>query len=141
MKSDQEIRPPRACGRPREARLTVGTCVVTVERTTAGGILRLLTADGGQPLEIEVGARGPLLRLRAGLGIVVDGALEVAAASMTLSARDRISMTSGGDVALRAEGDVISEGRDQKLVARLGDVAIRANDDVRLNGERIELNC
>lgn len=139
--NDKEIGPLLSSEAPQGARLTVGNCVVTVERTESGGILRLVTADGTQPLEIEVGPRGPLLRLRAGLGIVVDGPLEVAADSVALTVRNAISMKSGGDITLRAEGDVTSEGRDQTVIARLGDVAIHANDDVRLNGERIKLNC
>jgi len=126
---------------PITARLRLGTCEVVLERTESGGILRLVAADGAEPLEIEVGPRGPLLRLRAGIGIVVAGPLTVSAHAVALTARDEISMKSGGGIELRAEGDVISEGRDNTVVARLGDVAIRANDDVRVNGERIKLNC
>ena len=151
MKDDAEPRAPLASpishaplvprGVADETRLTLGNCEVVLERTESGGILRLVTADGAQPLEIEVGPNGPLLRLRAGLGIVVEGTIAVSAQSVALTARDAISMTSGGGITLRAEGDLTSEARDQALIARLGDVAIRANDDVRLNGERIKLNC
>jgi hypothetical protein len=126
---------------PTTARLRLGMCEVVLERTETGGILRLVAADGAEPLEIEVGPRGPLLRLRAGIGIVVDGPLAVSAQAVALTARDGITMKSGGGIELRAEGDVTSEGRDNTIVARLGDVAIRANDDVRVNGERIKLNC
>lgn len=126
---------------PTVARLRLGSCEVVIERTETGGVLRLVAADGAQPLEIEVGPRGPLLRLRAGIGIVVDGPISLSAQAVALTAREEISLNSGGGIALRADGDVTSEGRDNTIVARLGDVAIRANDDVRVNGERIKLNC
>lgn len=122
-------------------RIVLGTCEVRLERREGGGVLRLVTADGAQPLEIEVGPGGPLLRLRAGLGVVVEGTIAVAAHAVSLAARDEISLRSGGRIDLHAAGDLTSEGRDNSVIARAGDVAIRANDDVRLNGERIALNC
>lgn len=51
-----------APGATTTARLRPGTCEVVLEWTEGGGVLRLVGADGAQPLEIEVGPRGRAIR-------------------------------------------------------------------------------
>lgn len=125
----------------RGARIPVGGYELVVERTALGGALRLIGRDGAQPIEIEVTTAGPIVRLRSGLSLSVEGDIELAGDRLSLHARRALCLTSEGPVEVRARGDVTSEAAAHAIVARLGDVALRANDDVKLNGERIELNC
>lgn len=126
---------------PRQSRIALGGYHLVLDRTEAGGVLRLEGRDGAQPLEIEVTPAGPVLRLRAGLAISVEGDLDLAADRLALHARSAFSLTSDGTIAVQARGDLTSEAAAHAITAVLGDVAVRANDDVRLNGERIKLNC
>ena len=125
----------------RQSRMAVGGYELVLERTAGGGALRVIDGDGAQPVEIEVTPAGPVLRLRSGLSISVEGALDLAADRLSLHARRAMLLTSDGSLDVRAGGDLTSEAAAHALIARLGDVALRANDDVKLNGERIELNC
>lgn len=104
--------------------LSFGGYQLLLERTEAGVVLRLV-GRGTQPLELAITPAGPVLRLRAGLAIAVDGDLALTADQMSLHARGALRLTSDQQVEIRSAGDV----------------ALRANDDVKLNGERIELNC
>ena len=105
--------------------VALGAYHLILERTDGGGLLRLVGRDGSQPLELEVTPAGPVLRLRAGLAIAVDGDLALTGDRLSLHARRALRLTSDGPV------DVVSGG----------DVALQANDDIKLNGERIQLNC
>lgn len=125
----------------RESRIAIAGYELVLERTATGGALRLVGRDGAQPLEIEVTPAGPVLRLRSGLSLSVDGDIAVAGDRLSLHARRALCLSSEGAVDVRAGGDLTSEAAAHAIVARLGDVALRANDDVKLNGERIELNC
>lgn len=107
------------------SRITLGGYHLVLERTDTGGVLRLIGRDGAQPIELAITPEGPVLRLRSGLAVVVDGELAVTADEMSLHARRALRMSSDEQVDVRSGGDV----------------ALRANDDVKLNGERIELNC
>ena len=110
---------------PSQSRIALGAYQLIFERTPGGGAVRLVGEDGAQPIEIEVTPAGPVLRLRAGLAIAVDGALDLTADRLSLHGRAALSLASDGAVDIRSGGDV----------------AMQANDDVRLNGERIKLNC
>jgi hypothetical protein len=70
-------------------RVTMGSHVLLVESTGSGGSLRLVGPDGAQPLEITVGPEGPVLRLRAGLTVAVDGQLALRADAISLQAQTR----------------------------------------------------
>jgi len=125
----------------RDSRIAIGGYELVLERTETGGVLRLVGRDGSQPIEIEVTPAGPVLRLRSGLAISVDGDVELAGDRLSLHARRALTLTSDGAMDVRAAGDLNSEAAAHAITARLGDVAVRANDDVKLNGERIKLNC
>ena len=126
---------------PLEARVTIGSHVVVIERTRSGGIVTLRGADGSVPLEIEITSAGPLLRLRSGLAIAVEGPMSFAAETVSIHADRELALSSGGGIELRAAGDLCAEADAHAITARLGDVAVQANDDVSLRGERIKLNC
>ena len=121
-------------------RVRMGSHVLLVESTGSGGSLRLVGPDGAQPLEITVGPEGPVLRLRAGLTVTVDGQLALGADAISLQARTAFDISSAGSISVRAAGDLVSEARAQVIQASAGDVRIAANDDVVMAGERIKLN-
>jgi len=108
-----------------QSHIALGGYHLVLERTETGGVLRLVGPDGAQPLEVAITPEGPVLRLRTGLAVVVDGQLALTADQMSLHARRALRLTSDEQVDIRSGGDV----------------ALRASDDVRLNGERIDLNC
>jgi hypothetical protein len=122
-------------------RVTMGSYVLLVESTGSGGSLRLVGPDGAQPLEITIGPEGPVLRLRAGLTVAVDGQLALRADAISLQAQTALDICSAGSISVRAEGDLVSEARAQVIQASAGDVRVVANDDVVMAGERIKLNC
>ena len=124
-----------------QACIALGEHWLVLQRTAAGGILRLFGRDGAAPLTVEITAAGPVLRLGSGLAILADGALSLAADTIELSARRGVRIASGDGIELCAAGELRAEAAGQSLIARQGDVVVRANDDVRLNGERIKLNC
>jgi hypothetical protein len=114
---------------------------LTVERSSEGSVIRLLDGAGGEPLRITFRPEGPVLQIGTGLAIHVAGELSFAAERVAFHGREGIELTTGGDMLVRCDGDLISEAREQRLSARLGDVRVEANDDVKLLGERIRLNC
>jgi hypothetical protein len=114
---------------------------LTVERRSEGSIIRLLDGAGGEPLRITFGPEGPVLSIGTGLAIHVAGNLSFAAERVAFHGREGVELTTGGDMLVRCEGDLVSEAREQRMCARLGDVRVEANDDVRMLGERIRLNC
>jgi hypothetical protein len=97
--------------------------------------------QGVEPLRIEIGPNGPVLHISSGLAISVTGPLRLAGQHVQIHGREGVALTSGGDMALTSEGDLLVEAREQVFEARLGDVRVKANDDVKLSGERIRLNC
>jgi hypothetical protein len=114
---------------------------LAVERRPGGEILRVEGPDGAVLLEVELGPAGPVLRLGTpGLTLRTDGDLAIEAERLSLRGRSGVEIESGAGAALRADGDLETSGRVQKIRARLGNVEVRANDDVKLNGERILLN-
>ena len=121
--------------------MVLGQHVLHVERTATGGVLRLVGADGGRPLEIEVTPQGPILRFGAPLALAVDGGLSIDADSISIRARTDISLISQGSITVQAEGRLQTTARTQEIRANLGGVNITANDDVVVDGERVLLNC
>ena len=128
---------------PRSSReqLAIGTHVLVLERTENGGVLKLIADDGTQPMEIEVTPAGPILRLRNGLAISVEGSIALSGESLSLHAQKQLSLVSDGALDIRVAGDMTSHAEAHTISARLGDVHLQANDDVVLRGERIKMNC
>ena len=124
-----------------EIRMVIGKHVVSVERTESGGTLKLIATDGSQPLEIEITPAGPILRLRTGLAVSIEGPVTLSAEDMALHARNRLSLSSDGAIDMQAGGDMNSLAEAHTIKARLGDVKLQANDDVVMLGERIKMNC
>ena len=60
---------------------------------------------------------------------------------VAIHGREGVAITTDGDVAIVAAGDLETRARTQTIAAELGDVRVVANDDVRLTGERIRMNC
>jgi len=127
--------------RAHSASFALGGHVVVVERTSGGGVLRLVAEGGAQPLEIEVTPAGAVLRLKGALTVAVNGPLTLAGEEVAIQAARGLSLTSGGPMHLRAAGDLAAEADAHRIAARLGSVRVDASDDVVLRGERIKLNC
>lgn len=125
MTNTRQLRALSTIEPPHQSRMAFGGYQLVLERTATGGVLRLVGRDGAQPIELEVTPAGPVLRLRSGLAIAVDGDLDLRGDRLSLHARTALSLTSDGAVDIRAGGDVV----------------LQANDDVKLSGERIKLNC
>lgn len=104
--------------------------------------LELVGRDGKVVFAVEVSERGPVLRFEGpGLTLRAAGDLSLEAETLSLRAEKALSLQSGGDLHIHAEGDLHSSARVQRIQAELGDVSIDANDDVRIDGERVLVNC
>jgi hypothetical protein len=126
---------------PKEVELR-GDQVLRLERGPDGDLIQLCDARGRLTLSIQVTDSGPVLRFEGqGLRIQAAGELTLEAEELRLHGRTRLNLTTGGDLALVANGDLASEARIQEIRARLGNVNIEANDDVRIDGERVMVNC
>lgn len=124
-----------------EVRMVIGTHVLAVQRTQSGGTLKIISTNGSQPLEIEITAAGPILRLRTGLAVSIEGPLTVGAETVALHGHNRLSLSSDGPIDVQAGGDLSSLAEAHTIKARLGNVTLQANDDVVMLGERIKMNC
>jgi hypothetical protein len=115
---------------------------MVVVRGPDGDLVQFLSRHGQVTLSVLLTEQGPVLRFEgASLILQASGSLSIEADDLHLRGRNGVSLTSDGNLALRAEGDLTSEGRIQNLTATLGDVNVRANDDVKMQGERIRMNC
>jgi hypothetical protein len=120
----------------------VGEQELTVEDHGTRNLIHLRAAGGRVALTIEVTANGPVLRFDGpALTIQTTGPLTIESESIALHGRRGVSVSSGGDAAIRVAGDLDIAARAQTIRAELGDVEVRANDDVRVIGERVLLNC
>ncbi len=131
-------------GAPSSTSLTeipVDAYRLTVEQSERGSLIRLINADGNEPLRIELGPRGPVLYVGSNLAIAVAGQLQLAAERVDIHVREGLALRSEGEISLHCEGDLVSVAREHDIRARLGDVRLEANDDVKLLGERVRLNC
>jgi uncharacterized protein (DUF2345 family) len=112
-----------------------------VERGEGWGRL-LLRGPRGSTLTIEVTAAGPVLRFDGPtLSVEAAGELAIRAETVSIEARNGLSLAAGGDARVAVGGDLEIAAHAQTLRARAGDVQVVANDDVKLNGERVLLNC
>jgi hypothetical protein len=113
-----------------------------LERGPDRDLIQLCDARGRLTLSIQVKDSGPVLRFEGeGLRIQAAGELTLEAEELHLHGRTGLNLTTGGDLALVADGDLASEARIQEIRAKLGNVNIAANDDVRIDGERVMVNC
>lgn len=118
-----------------------GSHRVQIRRGDATDTVELLGRDGKLVFAIEVSERGPVLRFEGpALTLRAAGELALEARDISLRAESRLSLEAGGDLLIRADGDLHSSARVQTIEAVLGDVAIDASDDVRIDGERVLVN-
>jgi uncharacterized protein (DUF2345 family) len=105
-------------------------------------VVQVVNADGAVTLSIHITARGPILRFEgASMVLQTAGELVLDAAHLRLHGREGVSVTTEGDMAVRAAGALTTDARLQTINASHGDVRVTANDDVRLEGERVRMNC
>ena len=115
---------------------------LVIERHDGWDVLTIVGAGGGAALSIHVTERGAELEIGGGdLTLRTRGELSIDARKVSLHGREGVALTTGGDMAIHAEGDMRSSARAHEITADLGDVDVRANDDVKLDGERIRMNC
>jgi hypothetical protein len=115
---------------------------LVVVRDDDQDVVQVVNADGAVALTIQITALGPVLRFEgASLVLQAAGELVLDAGRLRLHGREGVTVTTDGDVAVRAAGELSTEARLQTIHASHGDVRVTANDDVRLEGERIRMNC
>jgi hypothetical protein len=126
---------------PEESHELTGRQRMVVVRCPDGDLVRFLSRQGQVTLSVRLTEQGPVLRFEgASLVLQAAGSLSIEAEDLHLHGRNGVSLTTDGELALRATGDLTSEARIQTLTATLGNVNVCANDDVKLVGERIRMN-
>ncbi len=120
----------------------VGDQRLVVASDRGSSLLQIIDRTGQVSLTIVVTPDGPVLKVEGKrLIIQAEGDLGLEAEHLVLHARQQLVLSSGGDVAVRAAGDMQLNARIHNISATLGNVNVKANDDVRLNGERVLVNC
>ncbi|MCK6588391.1 MAG: hypothetical protein HUU21_36070 [Polyangiaceae bacterium] len=120
----------------------IGDHALEVRRGPESSVLRIVAPDGKLGISIAITREGMKLSLEgANVELSTSGSLAIRADELSLHGERGISMTTSGDAAIRAAGDLRSEARIQTIEAKLGNVNVKANDDVCLDGERVRLNC
>lgn len=114
-----------------------------------GEIVSVKTPSGQIGLRIKLTPEGPVAELSSvSLQISAQKDLTLNCQTLALNAEKQVAIKSGGDLVqiakgdlqIKAEGEITSEGFSQQLRANTGDFSIAANDDVMVDGERIRLN-
>lgn len=119
-----------------------GDYALVIDRSSEEDVLALRGPSGHTELSIHLTEEGPVLRFGGrGLRVVADADLSLSAEELRLEGRSGLTLESGGDLDLKAAGDLRSEARIQTILGRLGNVNVEANDDVRIDGERVLVNC
>ena len=118
-----------------------GSRKLVVERGDGSDTVRIVEADGGVSLTLEITPAGPVLRFEGNLALEASGDLGISGRRVAIHAREGLDLSSGADASIQVEGDLHSNARIQHITADLGNVNVRANDDVKLNGERVMVNC
>jgi len=128
-------------GQEREVRLR-GQQSLHFRNDAEMDLIQLRDSRGRVTLSIEVTEAGPVLRFEGEeLRLSAAGGLTLEAEDLRLHGRASLSLTTGGDLDLVAQGDMATQARIQHIRATLGNVNIAANDDVRIDGERVMVNC
>jgi hypothetical protein len=147
--------PERKCGLiiQKEQRLSLSggqTLLITrgsevvdaMEQTPREDLLQIVGPKGRPMVTIRICEEGVSVELASGPVVLnVDGDLKIEAGRLQLHARDRLSLTSGGDAEIVVEETLSTTASRQTVTATRGDVHLVANDDVRLDGERVRMNC
>lgn len=93
-------------------------------------------------MAIEITADGPVLHIGGGsLTVRTEGSLSIDADRISIHGREGMELSTGKDLAIKADGHIDTRGHTQSIAAGIGNVDISANDDVTLDGERIKMNC
>jgi hypothetical protein len=132
---------------PRRQSLQSGRTVTIHE----GDEDRVVFSDphGRFELGIRFTAAGPVLELNAiALSMRADAAIDISCDRLNVVARDRITLSSAGDLLERVAGDrrtevagaLATEARSVELAAIDGSVEIAAADDTTIIGRRVLLN-
>ncbi len=118
-------------------------------RVPRGDLIEIVSPAGQLCLSIRLDVTGPIVEVRAAsLQVATRGDLVVDCDRFELNARRDIALVSAGgiahdahgDVVIRADGEIATEGAGLQHRARRGNVDIQANDDVMIDGERVMLN-
>jgi len=138
---DQGKRQPGALEQTQTVQLIKGQTLV-IERGEGCNLLTIVGPQGGTTFSIRLTDRGAELEIGAQeLAVRTSGDLSIDARRLSLRGRDGVAVSTCGDVAIEASGEMRCTARGHKVTAELGDVEVRANDDVKLDGERIRMNC
>ncbi|HVT09946.1 MAG TPA: hypothetical protein VHO67_20930 [Polyangia bacterium] len=126
----------------REVVSLSGRHQMVVIRDPAGDVVRFLAPNGDATFSVLLTKEGPVLRFEgASLVLQAAGTLAVEAERLELTGRSGLTLKTGGDLDIQADGAIASEARVQTVTATHGDVRVQANDDVKLVGERVRVNC
>jgi len=144
-----------------DARLESGEPLATAETPLPNNSRALTYLDGGYALHYQRGSaildvhapdghicvrltlapEGPRIEvLGASLALHAEREIHLSCQRFAVDASEGITLRSGADLEVQAEGAMVSEGFSQRIVARHGDLIAIANDDIALDGERIRLN-
>ena len=128
--------------------LKSGYAAESLESNEGESIL-IKAPDGKICLSITLSAQGPIVEINStSLKLAAQGDLSLECRNMQINAENQICLqskgdmiqTAGGNLTVKTQGSIETEGFSQRIKARLGDVEVEANDDVMLDGERIRLN-
>lgn len=134
---------------PGRFALASGRVVEASPGPEGADVLRVLARDGACVLTIEVTDAGPVLRFSAAsLAIASTGSIDLACRDLHVRVGGDASIAVAGSLHERVAGDVAREAggasslraRDVAVTAEPGAVVVRANDDVDLAGECVLLN-
>jgi hypothetical protein len=146
-------RPKTELGAPPERQALTMTLPSgrSVEAATEGGddTLRIFAPGGTCVLTVQLTAEGPVLRFEgASLQIAAAKKLELSCEELSVRASGAAAIDVGGDLEERVGGSAKRAVRGTAttaatrvdLEATPGGIDLRANDDVRIQGERVMLN-
>jgi len=138
---DDELPAPSTALVPATATALSSGYGVRTEARVGGDVLEIIAPDGRVCLQIVLTPEGPRVQIAsAALQVRTQGSLQVECETLSIHARESISLRADGDVSIDAGRMLETEAWGQEIRARRGDVHLEANDDVLLDGERVRLN-
>lgn len=112
-----------------------------IDVRTAPEELVVRAPSGGICLRVHLTPEGPRVEIDAGsIALRSEGEISLAGSRIVLEGREGVSLRSGADLAIEAQGTLRTTATEQLIEATKGDIHVEANDDVRVDGERIRLN-